>query len=740
MLIAAVLAAMAVTGRAQQVTSEQVAAGIRQASTYLQRQQRGGRWHDHGGHRGGVTALATLALLNAGLPPGHPVVAAGIEALDEVGNESVYVVSLKCQVYAAADGGRGVYLQRLRRDAGWLMQQQTDSGTWSYGPARNGRPDNSNTQLALLGLHEAAKAGVPVPGIVWQRSLRHYNNTQYRDGSWGYRRRTRGYGSMTAAGVASLYICGQRLHVGGRRVFIDGAYPDCGRYRQNQAIASGLDWLSRRFTVRSNPRGSDAWHFYYLYALERTGMIAGLRTFGEHDWYREGAAYLVGSQKPDGRWGDGVVDTAFGLLFLAKGNRPVLVQKLRWQGRENLAWNRNIHDLENLTAFIGDKLGKPTTWQATDLSMSVEELRVSPVLLITGHEWPSFGRADREKLKAYVEAGGLLLCEACCGSEAFAEGFRQFAAEVFAADGYPLKPVPAGHPLLRSYYQLGGPHGLEIIDVGCRTGVVFSPRALSCLWELQTIPGHSERAFKIGTNIAAYATGREQLPDRLDVVRLPDRTDPAEAMKEVPRGAVRLARLIHRGDYNADPHCLVNWAGLVRDRANVTVVARERHLKPTDDALYEHPVVFMHGHFSFAYDDEEIAALRNYLDRGGVLLADACCGRKAFDTSFRKMVARLYPQRKLTALGRDHPILTGQVGRPLGELAYRKVLADELGRRGTSHPPLEAVTVDGRTVILYSRYDFTCALEGDRPYSCRGYQDEDGRRLALNLLLYAITR
>jgi hypothetical protein len=41
-------------------------------------------------------------------------------------------------------------------------------------------------------------------------------------------------------------------------------------------------------------------------------------------------------------------------------------------------------------------------------------------------------------------------------------------------------------------------------------------------------------------------------------------------------------------------------------------------------------------------------------------------------------------------------------------------------------------------VILYSRYDFTCALEGDNPFSCRGYVDEDGRNLALNIFLYAI--
>jgi hypothetical protein len=48
------------------------------------------------------------------------------------------------------------------------------------------------------------------------------------------------------------------------------------------------------------------------------------------------------------------------------------------------------------------------------------------------------------------------------------------------------------------------------------------------------------------------------------------------------------------------------------------------------------------------------------------------------------------------------------------------------------------VVVNGRTTILYSPYDWSCSLEGDKPFSCRGYLDEDGQKLALNLVLYAI--
>ena len=273
--------------------------------------------------------------------------------------------------------------------------------------------------------------------------------------------------------------------------------------------------------------------------------------------------------------------------------------------------------------------------------------------------------------------------------------------------------------------------------MGCRTSVFFSPRALSSLWELKTIPNWSDKAFKLGTNIAAYATGRQLLGDKLDKVELPT-ADPDRPPVEVPRGAVRIARLIHEGDYNADPRAMLALSAILRDNAGVDVVARSRHLRSTDEGVFEYPVLFMTGHFSFELPEAEIEALRIYLQRGGFLFADACCGRKVFDESFRQMVRRLFPAAALEPARPDHPIYTGEIGVPLGELRYRKILADELKSRGTIRPPLEVALLEGRTAILYSKYDFSCALEGDNPYSSRGYVEDDGRKLGMNVVLYAI--
>jgi hypothetical protein len=441
------------------------------------------------------------------------------------------------------------------------------------------------------------------------------------------------------------------------------------------------------------------------------------------------ADYLVDNQKGGGSWNVALYDDAFAILCLAKGHRPALISKLRHDGE----WNRNHYDIEHLIAFIGDRLGERVGWQIVDIGAPLEDLIDAPILFFNGHSaFPNFTAAEKKKLAECLEQGVTIFAEACCGQEAFDAGFRAFCKEMFPE--YKLAPLPLSHPIFNSVHTLDETYGLEGMEVGCRTSVIYSPRALSTLWEQGDIPKWSTLAFQLGANIAAYVTGRNPLKDKLETAAVVRKE---EAAGPVIRGALQFAQVIHGGDYRPVPEFLPALAVRLEKQANVDVVPQTELLKLTDPRIFAHPILFMHGHFSFTLSAEEKEALKRYLERGGFLFAEACCGRKPFDTSFRELMAELFPGKKLAELAPDSPLLDGTIGFPLREVQYRRAVAEEFP--DLRRPVLEAITnADGRPIVVYSKFSIARATDEVTPYGCKGYSKADAWRVATNVVLYAL--
>jgi hypothetical protein len=710
------------------VTAGQARRALERGTRALKKRQRqDGNWVQQQRPAGGETCLVTLALLQAGEPVTLPSMRAALENVCQQQDEWVYVVALKIMALAKADAVK--YRREIESATRWLIKAQTKGGLWSYDDRRENY-DHSNTQFALLGLHAAAEAGVDIPARTWKRARTQLLRNQHKDGGWAYRNGGQSYGSMTAAGVADLIILGSSLAVPQERGFRNGAAPGCGTYKGSAALVNGLNWLGENFRVNQNPQHGSRWLYYWLYAVERCGILSGRRYIGEHDWYREGAAFLVHAQKTDGTWGSGLVDTAFAVLFLAKGHKPLLIQKLRWSRDES--WNPDRNDVKHLIAFIGDKLGQPTAWQVVDLDAPLEEWLAAPLLYFHGHTFPKWNAKQREKVREYVEQGGTLFAEACCGRKAFREGFERFVAETFPA--VPLRELDAGHPVYGTFFDLE-PAGLMGMDVGCRTSIIYSPNDLSCLWEQGDIPVLSERAFKLGTNIAAFAVGRQALRDRLDVITLPEEEQVATGLP--PEDALRLAQVVYDGDWRPDPQALVHFAEFLRDNVQLDVVTRYRPVRLTDEELYTCPILFMTGHYRFELSQREIAGLVGHLRRGGFLLAEACCGREAFDTAFREMIKVAFPREELKPLPANHPIFRGEPGFRLDTIGYKPAALAE--NPELNKPQLWGLEIEGRLALIYSPYSIGCGLDGHVCYNCRGYLDEDARKLATNIVLYVLS-
>jgi hypothetical protein len=65
------------------------------------------------------------------------------------------------------------------------------------------------------------------------------------------------------------------------------------------------------------------WYYYYLYGLERAGVLTGTEVFGRREWYPEGAQALLRMQGGNGSWDNDAWNTCFAILFLKRATRPL---------------------------------------------------------------------------------------------------------------------------------------------------------------------------------------------------------------------------------------------------------------------------------------------------------------------------------------------------------------------------------------------------------------------------------
>ena len=595
----------------QEITAQDVQEAIQKGADYLRgRQSPIGTWNEWqtGGvssQPGGVSALVALALLNSGADPAEPVIQRSLAKIRTSTPSYTYVVSLQTMVLCRAQPEQD--LLTIRRNVRWLEAKQITTGQrkggWSY---PMGVGDNSNSQFALLALFEAEQVGVEVNSQTWRLAKSYWEDGQNPDGSWGYQRDTPGTGSMTCAGIASMVISDDR--VGGLDAKIEGDRIDCCQRDRgnNDRIVRALEWMGRHFSITNNP-GSPRllWHYYYLYGLERVGRMTAHRFIGGHDWYREGADFLVRQQdKLSGYWrasspaeDDPEIASSLALLFLSKGRRPVLVAKLKHgQGDD---WNQHRNDVANLTRYVESRWKRDLTWQVVDLpKASIDDLVQTPVLYLAGNEspWPKSATeqdALAAKIRGYLDRGGFLFAEGCCGSADFDSGFRRLIEKVFPEPEYRLRLLPPEHPVWFAEEEVAPSQVRPLlgIDFGCRTSVVYVPPdekqprpSLSCLWELsrrgrgqqvgRTVEAQLKAGLSIGINVLAYATNREVRSKEFFFRPQADKL----ATDKVQRGRVRVACVRHPGGCSAAPRALTNLLEATAHESNLRVDAEQREV------------------------------------------------------------------------------------------------------------------------------------------------------------------
>ncbi len=747
---------------------------------------------------GGVTALATLALLNCGEKPTDPTVKSAIEYLRRMPLKKTYVVSLITIVFAEAKQKED--LPRIQKNVDWLIgtAYRVDGkiAGWSYPFDKTSRPDASNTQYALLGLYAGKLAGAKIDEEVWRQIRSLYLNTIKKDGPeagyWRYIEERiageRGSFTMTVAGVCGLIIAEMALAEDEQKLnTVTGVAANCGKYVSNDALHRGMNWIGKRFSFSDAPELKSV--FYNIYGIERVGRLSGQRFLGRFDWYREGCDYLTATGKAGGQHAEGywehhkgiqidsvkVIATSFALLFLSKGRTPILITKLahgdflmpdrgtlveKGDDPGVVGWNRKHHDARNLTDFASRELfnGLPLGWQIYDprrreytekeILSEVGVLVQSPILYFNGHKKLALSGQQKDILKKYIEEGGFVLAEACCGSEEFAASFRALMREMFPDNQ--LKPVPPEHAIWRSFYAVPPTEfsKLECLDRGCRTVLVFSPEPLAGFWEEMKygqlsagpVKTRGEQAFRLAGNIIAYATGMEPPKQRLSVRQI---ADPKAIDRTPPHGFLKPAQIRLRDEQFPAPAAMRNLMLYLRDAAKIDVVLDKEPIQPGDDELFKYKFSYMHGRKAFNFTPEEIENVKANLQSGGLLLADACCGKPEFDKSFRAMIAKMFPDSKLEVIPVTDDLYSAKLNGSKITTVKRREKADGAGPDGgyKDLPPfLEGIKLDGRWVVIYSKYDIGCAMEGHKATDCLGHTRDSALQLATAAVLYALKR
>ena len=183
------------------------------------------------------------------------------------------------------------------------------------------------------------------------------------------------------------------------------------------------------------------------------------------------------------------------------------------------------------------------------------------------------------------------------------------------------------------------------------------------------------------------------------------------------------------GDWYANPSSIPNLLEAIAERTTLPVERREARVTLLDDRLWDYPFLHVTGHGNIKLSDREGERLREYLTRGGFLHVSDNYG---LDSSFRREIARVFPERPLVDVPLKHPIYNLVYEFPKG--------LPKIHEHDGKPPRGLGIFLGDRLAVFY---DYESDL-GD------GWEDPDvhkdppelheaALRMGVNLFVYAIT-
>ncbi|MEZ6139592.1 MAG: HEAT repeat domain-containing protein [Zavarzinella sp.] len=211
----------------------------------------------------------------------------------------------------------------------------------NQGRKGGGFGDHSNTQFATVGCWCGRRHGVDVT-VAMELLDKHYRSCQSDDGGWNYSSVLGSGGrstpAMTCAGLIALAMAhgNREAKMKARplapKPIAEPVEKEPAKEEINDvALDAGLKCLGKFLADEQGDgqkkRKQLATNMYFMWSLERTGMMYGLQTIGKIDWYLWGLDTILDTQSPNGSWEMGgyhgaepIINTSFAILFLSRAN------------------------------------------------------------------------------------------------------------------------------------------------------------------------------------------------------------------------------------------------------------------------------------------------------------------------------------------------------------------------------------------------------------------------------------
>lgn len=235
----------------------------------------------------------------------------------------------------------------------------------------------------------------------------------------------------------------------------------------------------------------------------------------------------------------------------------------------------------------------------------------------------------------------------------------------------------------------------------------------------------------------ALGTAEDDAPPELPAVAVRGEEPP----RAPARGRTRMGYVSYRGEWRTPRH----FAGLLRHLSSIIRIDLDEEpevVRLDSPSLWRYPLLFMSGHGPVELSEAERRGLRRYAESGGLLWADACCGRKAFDEGFRRQMKKVFPEGALERLPLDHPLFG--IGYRIDRVRY--AAAHRKGPFHSGEPHVEAIRLGPREgkarriAVLYTPHSLGAGWK-TYPYGppCLA-EDADALRLSENIVLFAMSR